>query len=86
MACLSIPQLIRQFKLVFHKTPYQYLNQIRLDHAAELLKHTNHPVQEITWRSGFENASAFCRAFKSAFGVQPGTYRKMINPKVQNLY
>jgi AraC-like DNA-binding protein len=76
MSCLSIPQLIRQFKSVFYITPHQYLIRIRLKRAVELLYHTNKPVHEITWRCGFENMSAFCRAFKSEYGVQPARYRK----------
>ncbi len=76
LACLSVPQLVRQFKAVFHTTPHQYLTRIKLERAAELLKHSDKPVHEITWLCGFENASAFCRAFKSAFGMQPGNFRK----------
>lgn len=76
LACLSVPQLIRQFKAAFHCTPYQYLIRIRLGHAAQLLQYTDKPVQEITWICGFENTSAFCRAFKSAYGIQPMIFRK----------
>jgi AraC family transcriptional regulator len=75
-ACLSVPQLVRQFKAVFHTTPHQYLTRIKLERAAELLKHTDKPVHEITWLCGFEDVSAFCRAFKSAFGIQPGNFRR----------
>lgn len=75
-ACLSVPQLVRQFKSVFKTTPHQYLIQIRLEHAAALLKNSNKPVQEISWNCGFENFSAFCRAFKSVYGVQPLTYKR----------
>ena len=78
LACLSVPQLIRQFKSVFHATPHQYLVQIRLNQAAGMLKHTNKPIHEITWRCGFENVSAFCRAFKSAYGMQPLNFRKSV--------
>jgi AraC family transcriptional regulator len=76
-ACLSIPQLVRQFSAVFHVTPHQYLTQIRLAHAAELLKQFDTPINEITWVCGFENTSAFCRAFKTAHGIQPTQFRKM---------
>ena len=74
-ACLSVPQLVRQFKIVFNATPHQYLTRIRLEYAAGLLRYTSMPVHEITWKCGFENMSAFCRAFKSAYGVQPHNYR-----------
>jgi AraC-like DNA-binding protein len=76
VACLSVPQLVRQFKAVFHTTPHQYLIRIRLQRAAELLRQTGKPVHEIAWLCGFENTSAFCRAFKSAFGTQPQGFRK----------
>lgn len=76
LACLSVPQLVRQFKAVFHTTPHQYLIRIRLKRAAELLKQTGKPVHEIAWLCGFENTSAFCRAFKSEFGMQPQGFRK----------
>lgn len=75
-AFLSVPQLVRQFKSAFHCTPYQYLIRIRLDHAARLLQQTDIPVQDITWKCGFENLSAFSRAFKAAYGIQPTVYRK----------
>lgn len=74
-ACLSVPQLVRQFKSVFHLTPHQYLIQIRLKKATELLKHSKFTVSEITWLCGFENTSAFCRSFKNTYGLQPISYR-----------
>jgi AraC family transcriptional regulator len=76
IACLSVSQLVLQFKAVFQVTPHQYLTRLKLDRAAELLRLTNKPVHEITWLCGFENISAFCRAFKSAHGVQPLSFRK----------
>ena len=76
IACLSVPQLIRQFKSVFKVTPHQYLIQIKLKQAVDLLKNTDKPIHEITWACGFENVSAFCRAFKSAYGFQPLIFRK----------
>jgi AraC family transcriptional regulator len=75
-ACLSVPQLVRHFRSAFLATPHQYLIRIRLRQAAALLKSSDMPVHEITWRCGFENVSAFCRAFKLVYGVQPLQFRK----------
>ena len=83
VACLSSPQLVRQFKAVFRTTPHQYLTRIRLAHAAELLERTSTPVHEITWRCGFEDTSAFCRAFKTAYGVSPLGFRVEISNKAK---
>jgi len=76
-ACLSRPQLVRQFKMVFRTTPHQYLTEIKLSQAARLLQQTSAPVHEITWQCGFEDTSAFCRAFAAAYGVSPIRYRFM---------
>lgn len=77
IACLSVPQLVRQFKAVFHTTPHQYLIRLRLQHAAGLLTHTDKSVYEIAGMCGFENVSAFCRAFKTEHGAPPISFRKM---------
>lgn len=78
-ACLSVSQLVRQFKAVFRLTPHQYLIQVKLEKAAELLQHTSLSVTEITWNCGFENTSAFCRAFKAKYGLQPLYFRSFNN-------
>lgn len=74
-ACLSTPQLTRQFKAVFKITPHQYLTQIRLGHAERLLKHSGMPIHEIAGACGFENTSAFCRLFRKAYGMSPQGFR-----------
>ena len=76
MSCLSVPQLIRQFKRVFGTTPHQYLCQVKLKYAAESLRVTEAPVQEIAWECGFENISAFCRDFKASYRLSPNAFRK----------
>jgi AraC family transcriptional regulator len=75
VACMSVPQLVRQFKAAFQTTPHQYLMQVRMAHAAALLKNTYKPVNEIARASGFENTSAFCRSFKKEYGITPRTRR-----------
>jgi AraC family transcriptional regulator len=74
-SCLSTPQLIRHFRSVFGLTPYQYLVDIRLRHAAGLLRETTDNIREITWRCGFNDPSAFCRAFRTAYGTSPEQFR-----------
>jgi AraC family transcriptional regulator len=75
-ACLSIPQLVRQFKAVFQTTPHQYLTRIRISHAAQMLKHSHTPISEVALASGFEDTSAFCRAFKREYHLQPVRFRE----------
>jgi AraC family transcriptional regulator len=74
-AGLSVPQLIRQFKSVFKMTPHHYLVTIRLQRAKSLLLESKISIQEIAWQCGFEDPSAFSRAFRQMFGCQPGSMR-----------
>ena len=75
VVCLSTPQLIRQFKTVFGQTPYQYLVAIRLEHAAKKLRTSDVLVNELAWHCGFNDASAFGRAFRKTYGLSPERYR-----------
>lgn len=53
-----------------------YLNRIRLDVAASLLRNTELPVFDIALRAGFSDESYFGRAFKKRFSLPPLAYRK----------
>lgn len=58
-------------------TSYQAVkDQLRSDVAIDLLCNSALTVEEIAARVGFQDASAFHRAFKRWTGVQPGEYRR----------
>jgi AraC-like DNA-binding protein len=58
-------------------TSYQSIkDQLRSDVAIDYLCNSSLSVDEIAARVGFQDASAFHRAFKRWNGVQPGEYRK----------
>ena len=52
-----------------------YLNDYRLEAAANMLLATNDNVLEIANACGFDNLSYFTRSFKKKYGVTPGKYR-----------
>ena len=51
------------------------IKECRLEHAAELLKNTNHSVRFIAIDSGFCNVDYFSTAFKKRFGKSPLRFR-----------
>ncbi|WP_168119974.1 helix-turn-helix domain-containing protein [Paenibacillus sp. HB172176] len=53
----------------------EYLEQLRLNEACDLLKRTAAPIQDIAVRVGYSNDKSFRRAFKRSFGVQPTSFR-----------
>ncbi len=53
-----------------------FLNEYRLNAAAEALQTTDETILTIASQCGFENLSYFNRAFKAHFGMTPGSTGK----------
>jgi AraC family transcriptional regulator, glycine betaine-responsive activator len=69
-------ELLRRFTVTLKLSPKAYYTILRLALARRLLEHTDHPVSEIAVTCGFGSASAFARAFRERFGVNPSTFRR----------
>jgi AraC-like DNA-binding protein len=67
---------IRAFGERFGETPGAMLRRLRLEHARSMLEATELPVAEVARASGFASATAFCRAYRSAFGTTPAHSRR----------
>lgn len=57
-------------------SPLDYVTRWRMFRAAGLLRQRRHSVAEIAIRVGYENESAFAKAFKRVTGATPGGYRR----------
>lgn len=75
IAGMSRASFASQFRKTFGRPPMEYLKEMRLNRAAELLATTDLPVKIIADRVGFESRSHFTRAFKAFAGLQPLEYR-----------
>jgi len=63
------------FKELYGLSPYQYLMQIRLWNAADMLKSTSFSVSRIALETGFSDVSQFCSLFRKKYGCTPGQFR-----------
>ncbi|MFD1356671.1 bifunctional transcriptional activator/DNA repair enzyme AdaA [Fictibacillus halophilus] len=68
--------LERLFKEEMSETPREYLEKIRVDKAAYLLKKTNRTNLEICFEAGFHSPSNFYKAFRRVKKCSPSDYRK----------
>lgn len=54
-----------------------YINDIRIRKAKELLKESRHTIGQIAERIGYNNSNAFIRSFKRCEGVTPGQFKEV---------
>lgn len=73
----SQEHLCRVFKEYFHQTPSHYINELKLNYAANLLTNTDEPIISISLASGFENLSHFYHQFKKKFNMSPSKFRSI---------
>ena len=57
-------------------SPKQYIQNLRWNHAKNLLISTSCPISQISAKCGYSGTNMFCRAFKKIHGVTPTEYRK----------
>jgi len=75
-ANISKYHYLRSFKKLFNVTPCEYLSNIRITRAKNLLAETSSPVSEISFQLGFENTSHFSVNFKKITGYSPLRFRR----------
>ena len=66
----------RRFTSATGLTPIAYVQRLRIEDAKRRLERTDAPVDEVSWRVGYEDAAFFRRLFKRTTGLAPGAYRK----------
>ena len=55
-----------------------FIEEVRMDRASELLSEQDMPINNIAKVVGYSSVKAFSRAFKRVNGVSPSDYRKYI--------
>ncbi|MDO4616210.1 MAG: AraC family transcriptional regulator [Lachnospiraceae bacterium] len=74
---VSAVYLTRLFRQELHRAPHEYLQQIRLNHAARLLTDTGDSVESIAETCGFSGSTHFIRMFKKRYHTTPHQFRKL---------
>ena len=64
------------FKDCFRVAPMTYVNRLRLQQAAHMLRSTNDAVSKIGQSCGFPDPFHFSRSFKDVYGKSPKFFRK----------
>ncbi len=77
ISAMSISTLTRLIKKMTGLTPGQFIRELRLLKAIELLESNRFAtISEVVYSIGFEDVSSFSRLFKKRFGKSPSTFVK----------
>jgi AraC family transcriptional regulator, L-rhamnose operon transcriptional activator RhaR len=77
--------LVRVFKAATGLPPMAYLAQIRAEHAAVMLLHSDVPVTGIGRAVGWPDQNYFARRFKAHYGLSATTYRRRFATRAAHL-
>lgn len=73
----------RTFLRRFHKatgmTSTEYCQRLRIGEAKDFLQFSSSPVEQIAWKVGYSDVSAFRKIFKRIVGLTPSEYRRRFN-------
>ncbi|GAA2093044.1 AraC family transcriptional regulator [Kitasatospora saccharophila] len=78
-AGLSRTAFARRFTATVGRPPLGYLTWWRMATAARLLRTTEAPLRSVAARVGHASEFAFAHAFKRAYGLPPGGYRRTVD-------
>ena len=77
VAIMSRSVFAERFRATFGFTPINFLHDVRLRRAAELLRQRGKTsIEQVAHRVGFNSRSHFSRAFKDHFGLSPAAFRE----------
>lgn len=80
----SPPTIIKKFKQRTGMTIVRYQTNIRLECAAQLIRETNYPIEQIVSDLDFLSSSHFFEIFKERYGMTPSAYRKLAKEHPEN--
>ena len=74
--CMSKSTLYRKIKAITGLSPVEFIRNIRLKHAYQMLQTEEKSITDIAFACGFSTLRYFSKCFKEEFGITPTDLRK----------
>lgn len=75
MVHLDKSYFVRLFRETYGQTPIQFLINLRMEHACDLIANTDLPMGQVAQQCGYPSPSYFSAEYKKHYGVTPVTHR-----------
>ena len=85
-AAVSENECLRCFRSMIGSTPIQYVKQVRIQKAADLLLSTNRKISDIGAECGFQEMSYFAKTFRELKGCTPGEFRRKMAGSIEQTH
>jgi AraC-like DNA-binding protein len=66
--------LFTKIKAWTNFTPNEFIHEIRMKRAVQLLEQNKINISQISYKVGFNNPKYFCKCFQKKFGETPTQY------------
>lgn len=73
---MSRTVFFKKVKSLTGLAPIEFIREIRIKHAAKMMRDSDYTIKEIAFMVGFSDTKYFSQCFKQTFGVTPSSYRK----------
>jgi AraC family transcriptional regulator of adaptative response / DNA-3-methyladenine glycosylase II len=81
VAGVGASKLHALFRTHYHTTPAAYLQRQRVAAACRALLESERRILDVALDAGFDSSSAFHANFRSATGLTPGDYRRLVSKR-----
>ena len=79
---MSVRNFNRRFKNATGQSPLQYLQQVRIETAKDLLQTSNLSISEVAYKVGYQDVGHFTGLFKKMLAATPRDYRATVRAKL----
>ena len=73
---MSRSNLLRKVKKLTSLSVSQFIRNVRLEHAKEMMEEGIYAVSQVTYKVGFSSTSYFIKCFREYYGYPPGEVGK----------
>ncbi|MBE6787752.1 MAG: helix-turn-helix transcriptional regulator [Ruminococcaceae bacterium] len=83
MCSVSETYFRKLFKMIYGVSPKQYILNLKLEIASQLLQSGFYTISEVSDKSGFNDEKYFSKLFKKRFGITPKEFSKNENIRIK---
>lgn len=73
---LNARTFARRFKAATGRAPIDYVVEMRIEEAKQVLETGDAPIDDVAWQVGYQDPAAFRRMFRKVAGMSPLDYRR----------